>query len=188
MRLVELPLELSRLHLFRLDFSSNRIVKIPSVFRKMETLEQFVLDHNPLSSPPAYVCRKGLQHIMKFLQIEAVKEDRERGIMISNDTDMKRYVRKSMPPQQSSEDMRHMLGGQESKWKRHTVLSNDSGYDSTGNNTAERNGWHSAEELKRQKADYDRKKKAAEQIRMKQQMEDEEEQEKEGRRRAAHRV
>ena len=40
--------------------------------------------------------------------------------------------------------MRSMIGSGESKWKRHTVLSNDSGYDSTGNN-AERNGWHSAE-------------------------------------------
>ncbi|XP_012942481.1 leucine-rich repeat and calponin homology domain-containing protein [Aplysia californica] len=290
--LVELPVEISRLQLYRLDFSSNRIEKIPTVFRKMETLEQFVLDHNPLSSPPAYICRKGRQHIMKYLQIEAIKEDRKRGIMVSNDADMKRFVRKSLPPQQPSEDMRNMLGGSESKWKRHTVLSNDSGY-STTDTSGDRNGWHSAEgsvsslveyrhtqrahspsvsmvqgplspslyppsqrsgspssvhsgprsprelgpshipppvmaaeaqsmsymstegceggdsppetpptpvmrvgvmedeftrELKRQKADYERKKKQAEQIRMKQQLEEEEEQEKEERRRTALRL
>ena len=37
---------------------------------------------------------------MKFLQIEAVKEDRKRGVMISNDADVKRFARKSLPPQQ----------------------------------------------------------------------------------------
>ncbi|GFS22923.1 leucine-rich repeat and calponin domain-containing protein, partial [Elysia marginata] len=142
--LVELPIEISRLQLCRLDFSSNRIEKIPTVFRKMETLEQFILDHNPLSSPPAYICTKGRQHIMKFLHIEAIKEDRKRGIMINSDSDMKRFVRKSLPPQQSSDEMRNMLGAPESKWKRHTVLSNDSGYNSTGD-LPERNGWHSGE-------------------------------------------
>ncbi|RUS83426.1 hypothetical protein EGW08_008798, partial [Elysia chlorotica] len=142
--LVELPIEISRLQLCRLDFSSNRIEKIPTVFRKMESLEQFILDHNPLSSPPAYICTKGRQHIMKFLHIEAIKEDRKRGIMINSDSDMKRFVRKSLPPQQSSDEMRNMLGAPESKWKRHTVLSNDSGYNSTGD-LPDRNGWHSGE-------------------------------------------
>ena len=37
-----------------------------------------------------------------------------------------------------------MLGAPESKWKRHTVLSNDSGYNSTGD-LPERNGWQSGE-------------------------------------------
>ena len=37
---------------------------------------------------------------MKFLHIEAIKEDRKRGIMINSDSDMKRFVRKSLPPQQ----------------------------------------------------------------------------------------
>ncbi|XP_055868151.1 leucine-rich repeat and calponin homology domain-containing protein-like isoform X9 [Biomphalaria glabrata] len=140
--LVELPFEISRLQLFKLDFSSNRIERIPIVFRKMETLEQLILDHNPLSSPPAYICTKGRQHIMKYLHIQAVKEDRKRGIL-NNDPDMKRNLRKSLPPQQSSEEFRNMLVGPESKWKRHTVLSNDSGY-STSDGT-DRNGWQSAE-------------------------------------------
>uniref|UniRef100_A0A2C9L4F4 Calponin-homology (CH) domain-containing protein n=1 Tax=Biomphalaria glabrata TaxID=6526 RepID=A0A2C9L4F4_BIOGL len=140
--LVELPFEISRLQLFKLDFASNRIERIPIVFRKMETLEQLILDHNPLSSPPAYICTKGRQHIMKYLHIQAVKEDRKRGIL-NNDPDMKRNLRKSLPPQQSSEEFRNMLVGPESKWKRHTVLSNDSGY-STSDGT-DRNGWQSAE-------------------------------------------
>ncbi|CAG5133616.1 unnamed protein product, partial [Candidula unifasciata] len=52
--LIELPVEISRLQLYRLDFANNRIARIPTVFRKMETLEQLILDHNPLSSPPAH--------------------------------------------------------------------------------------------------------------------------------------
>ncbi|XP_059178730.1 leucine-rich repeat and calponin homology domain-containing protein 1-like isoform X8 [Physella acuta] len=180
--LVELPFEISRLQLFRLDFSSNRIERIPTVFRKMETLEQFILDHNPLSSPPAYICTKGRQHIMKYLHTEAIKEDRKRGIIMNSDNDMKRFSRKSLPPQQSSEEFRTMLGAPESKWKRHTVLSNDSGYSTCDG--AERNGWQSGEELKRQKAEYERKKKHAEQVRVKH-LEEEEEREKEERRRAA---
>ncbi|BFZ00956.1 hypothetical protein BsWGS_03993 [Bradybaena similaris] len=180
--LVELPVEISRLQLYKLDFSSNRIEKIPTVFRKMQTLEQFILDNNPLTLPPAYICIKGRQHIMKFLHIEAIKEDRKRGILMGSDSDMKKFIRKSLPPPQSSDDLKNMLGGAESKWKRHTVLSNDSGYSTTDG--SERNGWQSGEELKRQKAEYERKKKQAEIIRV-QQEEEEEEREKEERRRAA---
>ncbi|CAG5120230.1 unnamed protein product, partial [Candidula unifasciata] len=141
--LVELPVEISRLQLYKLDFSNNRIEKIPTVFRKMETLEQFILDNNPLSSPPAYVCIKGRQHIMKFLQIEAIKEDRKRGILMGSDSDIKKFARKSLPPHQSSDDLKNMLGAPESKWKRHTVLSNDSGYSTADG--SERNGWQSGE-------------------------------------------
>lgn len=43
----------------------------------------------------------------------------------------------------SSDDLKNMLGGAESKWKRHTVLSNDSGYSTTDG--SERNGWQSGE-------------------------------------------
>ncbi|KAK3095699.1 hypothetical protein FSP39_017790 [Pinctada imbricata] len=131
--LVELPLEISKLHLRKLDFASNKIAVIPTIFRKLETLEEFILDHNPLTLPPAFVCTKGKQHIMKYLQIEAIKEDRKRGIL--NDTEMKRLVRKSLPPQNSisSEEFRNMIDNTspENKWKRHTVLSSDSGYSTT---------------------------------------------------------
>ncbi|XP_021371751.1 leucine-rich repeat and calponin homology domain-containing protein 2-like isoform X6 [Mizuhopecten yessoensis] len=180
--LIELPIEISKLNLRKLDFSSNKISKIPTLFRKIETLEEIVLDNNPLTQPPAHVCTKGKQHIMKFLQIEAIREERKRGVM--NDAEMKR-LRKSLPPQQSlsSEEFRNMLESPESKaWKRHTVLSSDSGYSTT--DSIEKCGWSTTEELQRQKSDYERRKKMAEQLRMQQEQEDEKEQ----RRRAAIRL
>ncbi|XP_033760398.1 leucine-rich repeat and calponin homology domain-containing protein 2-like isoform X6 [Pecten maximus] len=213
--LIELPIEICKLNLRKLDFSSNKISKIPTLFRKIETLEEICLDNNPLTQPPAHVCTKGKQHIMKFLQIEAIREERKRGVM--NDAEMKR-LRKSLPPQQSisSEEFRNMMESPESKaWKRHTVLSSDSGYSTT--DSIEKCGWSTSEappprspdgyqssspqltpdtpvaiqvpgfddqfsrELQRQKSDYERRKKMAEQLRMQQEQEDEKEQ----RRRAA---
>lgn len=47
--------DICKLNLRRLDISSNRIQKIPTVFRKLEVLEEIVLEHNPLASPPACV-------------------------------------------------------------------------------------------------------------------------------------
>ncbi|KAL3846997.1 hypothetical protein ACJMK2_017937 [Sinanodonta woodiana] len=178
--LVELPLEISKLNLRKLDFSCNRISRIPTVFRKIETIEEIVLDHNPLILPPAHVCTKGRQHILKYLHDEAIREDKKRGIL--NEVEMKRY-RKSLPPQQSisSDEFRNLVDSPENKWKRHTVLSSDSGYSTT--DSLEKCGW-SSEELQRQKQEYERKKKVAEQLRLQQ----EEEMEKEERRRAALRV
>ncbi|XP_060082648.1 leucine-rich repeat and calponin homology domain-containing protein 1-like isoform X4 [Ylistrum balloti] len=177
--LIELPIEICKLNLRKLDFSSNKISKIPTSFRKIETLEEICLENNPLTQPPAHVCTKGKQHIMKFLQIEAIREERKRGVM--NDAEMKR-LRKSLPPQQSisSEEFRNMMESPENKaWKRHTVLSSDSGYSTT--DSIEKCGWSTSEELQRQKSDYERRKKMAEQLRMQQEQEDEKEQ----RRRAA---
>ncbi|XP_041349919.1 leucine-rich repeat and calponin homology domain-containing protein 2-like isoform X3 [Gigantopelta aegis] len=135
--LVELPIEISKLNLRKLDFANNRIEKIPTVFRKIDTLQEIILENNPLSIPPAHICTRGRQHIMKFLQSEAIREDRKRGIL--NDTDMKRLVRKSLPPQQTSDELRNMLESPESRWKRHTVLSSDSGYSTT--DSIEKCGW-----------------------------------------------
>ncbi|XP_041349967.1 leucine-rich repeat and calponin homology domain-containing protein 2-like isoform X9 [Gigantopelta aegis] len=167
--LVELPIEISKLNLRKLDFANNRIEKIPTVFRKIDTLQEIILENNPLSIPPAHICTRGRQHIMKFLQSEAIREDRKRGIL--NDTDMKRLVRKSLPPQQTSDELRNMLESPESRWKRHTVLSSDSGYSTT--DSIEKCGW--SEELQRQKLEYERRKKMAEQLRLQQQEDDERE-------------
>ena len=49
--------ELSRLKLKSLDFSCNKIQEIPIEYRHMESLEELVLDSNPLISPPAHVSR-----------------------------------------------------------------------------------------------------------------------------------
>ncbi|VDI39926.1 Hypothetical predicted protein [Mytilus galloprovincialis] len=184
--LIELPIELSKLSLRKLDFSNNRISVIPTAFRKIETLEEILLDSNPLTMPPAHLCTKGKKHIMKYLQIEAIKEDRRRGVL--NEAEMKRLVRKSLPVAQTSDEFRNILESPE-KWKRHTVLSSDSGYSTT--DSIEKCGWSASDELQRQQADYNRKKQQAEQIRMQHEEEcrrQEEEEDKEKRRRAAHRV
>ncbi|XP_061171525.1 leucine-rich repeat and calponin homology domain-containing protein 2-like isoform X4 [Saccostrea echinata] len=177
--LIELPLELSKLHLRKLDFSSNKISTIPTAFRKIETLEEMILDHNPLTMPPAHVCIKGKRHIMKLLQIEAIKEEQKR----DNDAEMKKLVRKSMPPQNSIPAEEFMTDPSQEKWKRHTVLSNDSGYSTT--DSLEKIGWspNVSEELNRQKVEYERKKKTAEQLRIQQ-----EEEERETRRKAAQKI
>jgi Leucine-rich repeat (LRR) protein len=47
--------DICKLNLRRLDISSNRVQKIPTVFRKLEVLEEIILEHNPLLSPPAHV-------------------------------------------------------------------------------------------------------------------------------------
>ncbi|XP_076453861.1 uncharacterized protein LOC143289000 [Babylonia areolata] len=140
--LVELPLDICKLNLRRLDIASNRVQKIPTVFRKMEVLEEIVLEHNPLESPPAHICTRGRQHIMKYLHTEAIKEDRKRGIL--SDSDMKRLIRKSLPPQQTSDEFRQMLEAPEAKWKRHTVLSSDSGYSTA--DSLDKCGWNHSEQ------------------------------------------
>nr|XP_011420232.2 leucine-rich repeat and calponin homology domain-containing protein 2 isoform X7 [Crassostrea gigas] len=133
--LIELPVELSKLHLRRLDFSGNKISVIPTAFRKIETLEDIVLDHNPLTMPPAHVCIKGKRHIMKFLQMEAIREEQKR----DSEAEMKKLVRKSMPIQNAITSEEFMTDPSQDKWKRHTVLSNDSGYSTT--DSLEKIGW-----------------------------------------------
>ncbi|XP_041093360.1 leucine-rich repeat and calponin homology domain-containing protein 4-like isoform X4 [Polyodon spathula] len=66
-----LPDELSELPLVRLDFSCNRITRIPVCYRHLRHLQAIVLDNNPLQCPPAQICTKGKVHIFKFLNIEA---------------------------------------------------------------------------------------------------------------------
>ncbi|XP_052057589.1 leucine-rich repeat and calponin homology domain-containing protein 1-like isoform X7 [Mytilus californianus] len=138
--LIELPIELSKLSLRKIDFSNNRISTIPTAFRKIETLEEILLDSNPLTMPPAHLCTKGKKHIMKYLQIEAIKEDRRRGVL--NEAEMKRLVRKSLPVTQTSDEFRNILESPE-KWKRHTVLSSDSGYSTT--DSIEKCGWSASD-------------------------------------------
>ncbi|XP_078312584.1 uncharacterized protein LOC111099692 isoform X6 [Crassostrea virginica] len=177
--LIELPVELSKLHLRTLDFSGNKISVIPTAFRKIETLEEMCLDHNPLTLPPAHVCIKGKRHIMKFLQMEAIREEQKR----DSEAEMKKLVRKSMPIQNSISAEEFLTDPSQDKWKRHTVLSNDSGYSTT--DSLEKIGWspNVSEELNRQKVEYERKKKTAEQLRIQQEEEDREQ-----RRKAAQRI
>ncbi|ESO96640.1 hypothetical protein LOTGIDRAFT_202018, partial [Lottia gigantea] len=78
---------------------------------------------------------------MKYLHIEAIKEERKRGIL--HESEMKRLARKSLPPQQTSDEFRNIVESPDSKWKRHTVLSSDSGYSTT--DSLEKCGWSPSE-------------------------------------------
>ncbi len=81
--LVELPKEISQLRLVSFDCSSNRINKLPLCFREMVTLIDLTVENNPLELPPAHVCTKGLLHIMKYLLVETIKEEKKRGVLLS---------------------------------------------------------------------------------------------------------
>ena len=39
------------------------------------------LEENPLTCPPANLCGRGRVHIFKYLEIQAVKEDKKRGVL-----------------------------------------------------------------------------------------------------------
>ncbi|XP_023614047.1 leucine-rich repeat and calponin homology domain-containing protein 4 isoform X2 [Myotis lucifugus] len=62
-QLSTLPDELGDLPLVRLDFSCNRISRIPVSFCRLRHLQVILLDSNPLQSPPAQICLKGKLHI-----------------------------------------------------------------------------------------------------------------------------
>lgn len=79
--LVELPRDIANLKLVSFDCSSNRISKLPLCFREMVTLIDLMVDNNPLELPPAHICTKGLLHIMKYLLVEAIKDEKRRGVL-----------------------------------------------------------------------------------------------------------
>ncbi|XP_031288447.1 leucine-rich repeat and calponin homology domain-containing protein 4 isoform X1 [Camelus dromedarius] len=70
-QLSTLPDELGDLPLVRLDFSCNRVSRIPVSFCRLRHLQVILLDSNPLQSPPAQICLKGKLHIFKYLSTEA---------------------------------------------------------------------------------------------------------------------
>ncbi|XP_074658523.1 uncharacterized protein LOC141911413 isoform X2 [Tubulanus polymorphus] len=130
--LVEIPPEISKLKLRKLDFSCNRISVLPTEMCKLEQLDELITDYNPLMSPPAQICTKGRVHIMKYLQMEAIKEDRKRGVL--SDCDVRRHFRKSASVHTVPDDFRthlinslenHTSSPGETRKKRHTT---DSGY------------------------------------------------------------
>ncbi|XP_061446833.1 leucine-rich repeat and calponin homology domain-containing protein 4 isoform X2 [Rhineura floridana] len=71
-----LPEELAELPLVRLDFSCNRVVRIPACYRHLRHLQSILLENNPLQFPPAQICLKGKIHIFKYLNIEACSKAR----------------------------------------------------------------------------------------------------------------
>ncbi|XP_067007214.2 leucine-rich repeat and calponin homology domain-containing protein isoform X2 [Anabrus simplex] len=117
--LTELPIEVTELHLERLVVSNNRISKLPVELRLMVSLVELDLTNNPLTSPPSYLCTRGRVHIFKYLEIQAMKEDKKKGLL---NEDIRRAHRKAG----HLSDLRFANGiASELRQKRYTT---DSGY------------------------------------------------------------
>ncbi|KAL1441358.1 hypothetical protein MTO96_008629 [Rhipicephalus appendiculatus] len=89
-QLSELPAELCRLRLWHLDVSENQLARLPPLLRLMSSLRHLLVDGNPLVSPPAFLCRRGQVHVFKYLELEAVKEDRRRAHLMDADGSLPR--------------------------------------------------------------------------------------------------
>lgn len=133
-RLSELPAELCRLRLWHLDVSENHLARLPPLLRLMNSLRHLLVDGNPLVSPPAFLCRRGQVHVFKYLELEAVKEDRRRGHLMDADGSLPRRGGSRTPVDQRPANNGHVTepaGG-----KRPTTI--DSGYCSTSDVTDSR--------------------------------------------------
>jgi hypothetical protein len=106
-----LPRDLTNLNLFSLDISCNKIASLPVELRLMTSLIDLNLADNPLTSPPAHICIRGMIHVFKYLETVAGKEGKIEG---SNS------LRRSLPKQHSTPVL-----NENQKTKRNTV---DSGY------------------------------------------------------------
>jgi len=121
--LQEIPIEISYLQLSTLDLSGNRITTLPVELRFMTTVVSLNLGENPLTYPPANLVSRGKIHVFKYLEIQAIKEDRKRGVL--TDGDYRRSYRKTTA---QLNDFRFASGfGADARRKRHTA---DSGYGS----------------------------------------------------------
>ncbi|XP_060710781.1 leucine-rich repeat and calponin homology domain-containing protein 4-like isoform X2 [Hemiscyllium ocellatum] len=129
-QLASLPEELSELPLVRLDFSCNKISRIPVCYRHLRHLQYILMDNNPLQSPPAQICTKGKIHIFKYLNIEACK-------IVPDLTDLER----SIQPQGSSS----CLSDEFCPNRQHSGL--DSGFNSVDSGTKRWSGNESTDEF-----------------------------------------
>merc|ERR1719225_1189175 len=121
--LQEIPIEISYLQLTTLDLSGNRIVSLPVELRFMTSVLSLNLGENPLTCPPANLISRGRFHVFKYLEIQAIKEDRKRGVL-TDSGDYRRSYRKTA----QLNDFRFASGfGADARRKRHTA---DSGYGS----------------------------------------------------------
>lgn len=133
-QLSELPAELCRLRLWRLDVSENQLARLPPLLRLMSSLRHLLVDGNPLVSPPAFLCRRGQVHVFKYLELEAVKEDRRRGHLMDADGSLPRRGGSRTPVDQRASSNGH--GTDPVAGKRPTTI--DSGYCSTSDPTDSR--------------------------------------------------
>lgn len=110
-QLIFMSTELTSLSLVALDVSCNKIASLPVELRLMTSLVELDLADNPMTSPPAQLCVRGIVHVFKYLETIAAKEGKVEG---SNS------LRRSLPKQHSTPVFNETL-----KVKRNTV---DSGY------------------------------------------------------------
>ena len=89
----QVPVELTYLQLTFLDLAGNRLSSLPVELRFMVTLCDLQLEENPLTCPPANLCGRGRVHIFKYLEIQAIKEDKKRGVL--TDGEYRRSYRKT---------------------------------------------------------------------------------------------
>jgi hypothetical protein len=94
-----------------LDVSCNKIASLPLEMRLMSSLVELDLADNPLTSPPAQLCVRGIVHVFKYLETVAAKDGKIEG---SNS------LRRSLTKQHSTPVFNETL-----KVKRNNV---DSGY------------------------------------------------------------
>jgi len=177
--IIELPIEICALKLIHLDCSYNRLVRLPLNLREMITLIELNVEQNPLEIPSASVCTLGLLHIMRCLLIEAMKDEKRRGLLTEHEINEK--YRNSFTYQTSRSSQNGLMFGK-------TVVPSDSGYLTTeasektigdddsvlsvSNDPSLRTeptliltlADEFSKELARQKADYERKKCQAQQL------------------------
>ncbi len=110
-----------------MDLSGNRIVALPVELRFMTSVTELNLGENPLSCPPANLCSRGKVHIFKYLEIQAIKEDRKRGVLTENE--YRRSYRRPTTSAAQLTDFRSSNAAMsaDARRKRHTA---DSGYGS----------------------------------------------------------
>ncbi|ETN61923.1 hypothetical protein AND_006407 [Anopheles darlingi] len=77
-QLVYLPRDLTCLELTFLDISSNKIATLPVELRLMSSLVDLELSDNPLTSPPASLCVRGMVHVFKYLETVAAREEKSK--------------------------------------------------------------------------------------------------------------
>lgn len=125
-RLVEVPQELCVLRLWRLDLSANRLARLPPALRLMASLRELLLDCNPIVSPPAFLCKRGKVHVFKYLEMEAIKEDRKRGALLDSEFRSKSSRTNQAAP---SGEFRYQNGHLSEMCRKRCTL--DSGYNTS---------------------------------------------------------
>uniref|UniRef100_A0A8W7K810 Calponin-homology (CH) domain-containing protein n=1 Tax=Anopheles albimanus TaxID=7167 RepID=A0A8W7K810_ANOAL len=124
-QLVYLPRDLTCLELTFLDISSNKIASLPVELRLMSSLVDLELSDNPLTSPPASLCVRGMVHVFKYLETVAAREEKSK-----TGTDGHATLRRSALSAKNSGNL--LLDSQNRNRRAHVdsgYCTSDGGYD-----------------------------------------------------------